>query len=325
MEMEESRNRKRKSGGILKKKRPEDLRPEEKRYGIGTKIDPPPYRFVVPDDDPVPSRPPGITTSTALEIVQVEKVREGSCQEGIASFLWHSRSDRVKADAGKCVRGITFIADKPRKIPMIVADRQGVGCYHYPYHNQPSKYQLDLSLKPGINHFLYCITSRIQMLDQWEGEKSVKDLPHSRRGPTIYFPWEKNVSHSHYRYQEENDTYVKYGKMMSRNREEHEQPRINIMDDEHLRMGVLRNVTLVSDNDSPLSLILQAKLSGGTRGLQNSELVLPFDDVFYNQINYKLYPHIPLLPVCIICQVHKAAMEWKPSYSSDSDSSDESE
>jgi len=314
--MEGNGKGKRKLKGILKNERP-----EEKRYGVGTKLDPPPTHIVIPDDDPIPSRPPGITTSAALEITQVDCVREGGCQEGIASHFWHSRADRIDADDGRCVRGITFLTDKPRKIPIIVADREGVGCQHTPYFHQSSKYQLDLDLKPGINHLLYCITSRIQMLDQWEGEKRVKDVPHSVRGPTIYFPWEKNVSHTHFRHQEDGDTYVKYGKMMSQKREDHEQPRINIMDDNHIRRRALRNVTLVSDNDSPLSLILLAKLSAGKRGFQDPHLVLPYDEVFYNQLNYKLLPHLPLLPEgrggCMTCKVNNLVNKLLPSYSSD--------
>jgi len=259
-------------------------------------LDPPPFHIGIPESDNIPTRPLGIVISTALVVNQSPDGKQGGCQQGgrKRALLWHARGGD-DSEEGRCVRGLAFLTEEDRKLPIIVADRKGIACRHFSYNSNPAKYQIPLTLQPGLNHLMYCISTRIQMLRLWELSITAKTLQHSVKGPTIYLPREKETKLSHYTYDDRQDTYV-----LDRLTEGHSQPIMNQMNERALKEGIPANITLVASATAPSSLTMLATLAAGSRGIhqQNKTLpyLLPYGKVHYNHLAHKVICDIPTLP-----------------------------
>jgi len=262
-------------------------------------LDPPPLHIGISEDDDIPTRPQGIVISAALVVNQSPDGKQGGCQQGGRNRvkLWHARGGD-DSEEGRCVRGLAFLTEEERKLPIIVADRKGwkgLVCRHFSYNFNPAKYQIQLTLQPGLNHLMYCISTRIQMLRLWEQSITAKTLQHSVKGPTIYLPWEKETKLSHYTYDARQDTYV-----LDNHTEGHSQPIINQMNDGAMKNGIPSNITLVAPSTAPSSLTMLATLAAGSRGIhqQNKILpyLLPYGKVHYNHLAHKVICDVPTPP-----------------------------
>jgi len=245
-------------------------------------LDSPPFHIAIPPYDSLIPRPHGKVTSSALGIQPVSNLFDVSCYGGPEFLDWHPAS---AVPNGKCLRSISILSTEVYTLPLVILDREGVGCKSSFYHHNPCQYLLSLPLQPGLNHLLYCMYSRIQLIDY----RSTDEMDHnldfmhpSIHGPTLYIPKTQGESLRNFSL-----SYDSYTEVFPSDANWHAQPIPNKMADYQVELagGAYPTVYLFSTQGTVLPLWVWSKLAAGVDGfrLGDSHTGLHFPPPYHQQ------------------------------------------
>jgi len=242
----------------------------------------PPYHIKIPIVDTKPPRPFRTELSAALEVVVTNSYRTARCKingshEGA---LWHSRTKYTR----NCLEAVTIFSSDHCAMPLWVKDRGGIGCMHDMYRYLPATYLLDINLRPGLNHLLWCKDTGIRLADYTPYVRGlVEDA-----GPVIYMD-SRNRFYTEYLYSPSKDSYTKIHEKLCTGMS----PFTNCIPPGRRGSKVpYQHVLTYHPFNEPLPLWMTAQLAAGFEGFNlKDKFQLPggLADEHYHHLQYKLF------------------------------------